>query len=83
MKVEPTSSRKAGGSSQKEILFIRGKAMSGAPTMSGINQLPKPPITAGMTTKNTMIRPWAVITTFHQWPSGEPSAFRKYCIPGS
>ena len=61
--VEPSSSRKAGTSSQKLMLFIRGKAMSGAPIISGTNQLPNPPIIAGMTTKNTMIRPWAVIIT--------------------
>ena len=47
------------------MLFIRGKAMSGAPIMIGTNQLPKPPIIAGMTMKKTMIRPWAVISTFH------------------
>ena len=48
------------------MLFIRGKAMSGAPIMIGTNQLPKPPIIAGMTMKNTMIRPCAVISTFHR-----------------
>ena len=48
------------------MLFIRGKAMSGAPIISGTNQLPKPPIIAGMTMKKTMIRPCAVISTF-QW----------------
>ena len=53
------SIRKAGTSSQKLMLFMRGKAMSGAPIISGTNQLPKPPISAGMITKNTMIRPWA------------------------
>ena len=58
---------KAGTSSQKLMLFIRGKAMSGAPIISGTNQLPKPPIIAGMTMKNTMIRPWAVISTFQWW----------------
>ncbi len=49
------------------MLFIRGKAMSGAPIIIGTNQLPKPPIIAGMTMKNTMIRPCAVISTFHRW----------------
>ena len=52
---------KAGTNNQKEMLFMRGKAISGAPIMIGTNQLPKPPISAGMTTKNTMIRPWAEI----------------------
>ena len=37
--------------------------MSGAPIISGTNQLPKPPISAGMMKKNTMIRPWAVTST--------------------
>ena len=62
-KVEPSSSRKAGTSSQKLMLFRRGNAMSGAPIISGTIQLPKPPIIAGMTKKNTMIRPCAVTRT--------------------
>src|SRR6185437_6944071 len=37
-------------SSQNEMLFMRGKAMSGAPIMIGTIQLPKPPISAGMMT---------------------------------
>ncbi len=56
-----------GISSQKLILFIRGKAMSGAPIMIGTNQLPNPPIIAGITMKNTMIRPCAVMSTFQRW----------------
>jgi hypothetical protein len=62
--VDPKSSAKDGISSQKLMLFIRGKAMSGAPIISGTNQLPKPPIIAGMTMKKTMISPCAVISTF-------------------
>ncbi len=58
----------AGTSSQKEMLFSRGKAMSGAPIISGTNQLPKPPIIAGMTTKKIMTRPCAVTMAFHCWP---------------
>ena len=45
------------------MLFMRGNAMSGAPIISGTNQLPKPPISAGMTMKNTMMRPWPVTNT--------------------
>ena len=45
------------GSSQNEILFIRGNAMSGAPIISGTIQLPKPPISAGISTKKIMVRP--------------------------
>ena len=50
--------------------------MSGAPIMIGTNQLPNPPIKAGMTTKNTMISPCALTMLFHIWPSA------KYCMPG-
>ena len=78
---------KAGTSSQKLILFIRGKAMSGAPIISGTNQLPKPPIIAGMTMKKTMIRPWAVISTFHRWLASStlapvPAQASRNWIPG-
>ena len=55
---------------------MRGKAMSGAPIMIGTNQLPKPPIIAGMTMKKIMIRPWAVVKTLKS--SGSP----KICMPG-
>ena len=77
MNIEMTSSAKAGGSSQNEMLFMRGKAMSGAPIMIGTNQLPNPPIIAGMTMKKIMIRPWAVVKTLNS--SGSP----KICRPGS
>ena len=81
---------KAGTISQKLTLFMRGKAMSGAPIMIGTNQLPKPPIIAGMTMKNTMIRPCAVTSTFHRWsaaslPAGWPiiaAQVGKYWMPG-
>ena len=62
--------------SQKLMLFMRGNAMSGAPIISGTNQLPKPPISAGMTTKNTMISPCALTKEFQVWPSA------KNCRPG-
>jgi hypothetical protein len=45
-----------GGSSQKLMLFIRGKAISGAPNMSGTSQLPKPPIIIGITIKKIIIK---------------------------
>ena len=50
-------------SSQKETLFMRGNAMSGAPIMIGIIQLPKPPISAGMRTKKIITSPCALTTT--------------------
>jgi hypothetical protein len=79
---------KAGTSSQNEMLFMRGNAMSGAPIISGTNQLPKPPIIAGITMKNTMIRPWAVINTFQRCrPSSKvapaPAHACRNCTPGS
>lgn len=40
-----------GGNNQKLKLFKRGKAISGAPINKGTNQLPKPPIIAGITIK--------------------------------
>src|ERR1700757_60853 len=57
------SSAKEAGSSQNEMLFMRGNAMSGAPIISGTNQLPKPPIIAGITMKKIMIRPCEVTNT--------------------
>jgi len=56
---------KAGGSNQNLILFIRGKAISGAFTISGINQLPNPPIIVGITKKKIMINAWAVTITLY------------------
>ena len=77
MNSEMMSSTKAAGSSQKEMLFMRGKAMSGAPIISGTIQLPNPPMVAGMTMKNTMIRPCAVTKTL------KTSGLPKICMPGS
>lgn len=50
-KEELINKNKEGGNNQKLKLFIRGKAMSGAPNISGTNQLPKPPIITGITIK--------------------------------
>lgn len=60
---EAKSSRNDGGSNQKLILFIRGKAISGAPIISGTSQFPKPPIMIGITMKKIIINAWAVTTT--------------------
>ena len=70
------SSVNEAGSSQNEMLFIRGNAMSGAPIISGTIQLPKPPIIAGMTMKKIMISPCAVTNTSKVWVSW------KICRPG-
>lgn len=51
---------KEGGRSQKLRAFIRGNAMSGAAIISGISQLPNPPIKIGITRKKIMMKAWAV-----------------------
>jgi len=58
-------SESAGGSSQKERLFKRGKAISGAPIRIGTNQLPKPPIITGITKKKIIIKACAVTRTLY------------------
>ena len=55
--------KKAGGRSQKLMLFNRGKAISGAPNIRGTNQLPNPPIIIGMTIKKIITNAWAVTIT--------------------
>jgi hypothetical protein len=54
---------KEGGRSQKLILFIRGKAISGAPNIKGTNQLPNPPIIIGITIKKIITNACAVTIT--------------------
>lgn len=51
-----------GGNNQNLILFIRGKAMSGAVIIRGTNQLPNPPIIEGITIKKIIIKAWEVTT---------------------
>lgn len=60
---EANSNKKDGGRSQKLILFIRGKAISGAPIIKGTNQFPKPPIIIGITMKKIITKAWAVTIT--------------------
>lgn len=40
-----------GGSSQNLMLFSRGNAISGAPSISGRSQFPNPPMNTGITKK--------------------------------
>ena len=54
---------KAGIKNQNLILFIRGNAISAAPSINGTNQLPNPPIKIGITIKKIIINAWAVTTT--------------------
>lgn len=54
---------KAGGRSQNLMLFIRGKAISGAPIINGTSQLPNPPIIMGITIKKIIIKACEVTST--------------------
>jgi hypothetical protein len=45
------------------MLFIRGNAISGAPSIRGTNQLPNPPIMIGITMKKIITKAWAVTMT--------------------
>ncbi len=45
------------------MLFSRGKAMSGAPSIRGTNQFPNPPIISGITRKKIITKAWAVTIT--------------------
>jgi len=58
---DPSKRNRAGGSNQNLIFLRRGKAISGLVKYKGINQLPNPPINTGITKKNIIINPWAVI----------------------
>lgn len=58
-----TNNVKEGGSNQNLILFIRGKAISGAPIIKGTSQFPNPPIIIGITIKKIITKAWAVTMT--------------------
>lgn len=64
----------AGGKSQNLILFSRGNAISGAPSIIGTNQLPNPPIIMGITMKKIIINAWEVTMTLKIWslPINDP-----------
>lgn len=57
---EASRSSRDGGNNQKLMLFIRGNAMSGAPSIIGTSQLPNPPIMIGITIKKIITNAWAV-----------------------
>jgi len=60
---------RAGGRSQKDKLFRRGKAISGTPNIRGISQFPNPPIEIGITIKKIMTKAWAVTITLYRCSS--------------
>jgi hypothetical protein len=55
-KVDNTNKVNDGGSNQKDILFILGNAISGAPIIIGTNQLPNAPIKIGITIKKIITK---------------------------
>jgi hypothetical protein len=62
-KADEISKVNEGGNNQKLILFNLGKAISGAPIITGTNKLPKPPIKTGITKKKIIKKACAVINT--------------------
>jgi len=46
--IDANNNSNDGGNNQKLILFILGKAMSGAPIIKGTNQLPKPQLMSAL-----------------------------------
>jgi len=64
-KEDISSNIRAGGRSQNLMLLSRGKAISGAPSISGTSQLPNPPIITGMTMKKIITNAWAVTITLY------------------
>src|SRR5208283_4065207 len=72
-------------STQNDMLLSLGKAMSGAPISSGTNQLPKPPISAGITMKKIMMTAWLVKNTLYMFfaASSEPSPVKSAEIAGN
>lgn len=57
------NSVREGGSNQNLMLFRRGNAISGAPSMRGTSQFPNPPIIIGITMKKIMMNACAVTMT--------------------
>lgn len=71
---EDTSRIKEGGRSQNLMLFRRGNAMSGAPSIKGTSQFPNPPMNTGITKKKIIRNAWAVTKVLNSWslPKKDP-----------
>jgi hypothetical protein len=67
IKLEINNRNNEGVNNQNDILFNLGKAISGAPSIIGTNQFPKPPIKMGITIKNIITKAWAVTITLYNW----------------
>jgi len=57
---DESSSIRDGGRSQNLMLFRRGNAISGAPSIRGRSQFPNPPINTGITKKKIIKNACAV-----------------------
>lgn len=66
-KLDVINNSSDGTNNQKLMLFNRGNAISGAPIISGTNQLPNPPNSTGITKKKIIINACAVIITLYKW----------------
>jgi hypothetical protein len=53
---EDSNKHKAGGNNQKEMLFLRGNALSTEPNLMGTLKLPNPPILVGLTKKKILMK---------------------------
>ena len=64
------------------MLFNRGKAISGAPSISGNSQFPNPPINTGITRKKIIKNAWAVTIVLYSWslPRNEPGCLNSIRI---
>jgi hypothetical protein len=56
------------------MLFNRGNAISGAPSISGRSQFPNPPINTGITKKKIIRNACAVTSVLYSWslPRNDP-----------
>lgn len=68
-KKEFNKSKKAGITSQKLILLRRGNIISILDNIGGTSQFPNPPIKIGITKKNIIIKPCAVIIELYKFLS--------------
>ena len=66
-RLDAIKQKSEGGNNQKLKLFNLGNAISGAPISMGTNQLPKPPISIGITIKNIIINACAVTMELYNW----------------
>jgi len=51
----------------KIFMFIRGNAMSGAPSVSGTSQFPKPQTVIDVTMKKIITKVWPLSITLYIW----------------